>query len=747
MSTLLLKRDENNKPKDPTNIKNWREITLSVTLYKVYMVLIKNRLLPWMFETERLSSQQKGGSPRKGLQEHVFCFKTAIEDFKHESGKIHVIFFDIADAFGSLEHKIMLHEMEQSGIPQHYVEIIKDAYNGSTFKVRTSAGETKQINRERGIIQGCPWSIYGFLIGIDKWIRWLHEPHQNLNRPIAAQGYVDDVGTIATNMQGAQEIVQKTEDFTNYATMEVKAPKCAHLYERRSGNNWYKKETGEKTELKINGEVIKQLSREKAYPYLGHFLNLNGTWEEQIRLLDEIFSTRLEAINKAPLPISAKIEAINVMICSALESKFCNTNIPMQKLKWYEDEIVSRVRKWLGLSTNANRKFMFVTKNNGGLGLRNPTNMYIARKISFMVEMLNNDDDQVRYIARESFQLHMKKRKVMPAQPGTPSFGGYEVSTSGIIKKQSKQCLSKSQWVELNELCAREGIKLLKIEDEFAIVLPGTTQTLQSTNYYKAIYRHLSLKQLNEWTELEVQGAIIRQNSFDMQCSQEIFKNNSLPEKLVKFVTKARLQIAETNTFLHLCYPNAYQKRCPRCSNPSETISHVLNGCMEFKNFYVRRHNKILKLIEEQIAVHNPDSFEVYCDRVVKPEMLVSQNATQDSPSVVRVRHRRPDLLLVNKKSKKAFIVELSIPFDRFLQSCYEHKFAKYQELCNSCNDLGYHTRTIILIIGSLGFVHERFVNGLKVIGFKSSVAKGIARYASVSAQIGSYLCWVSRMR
>ena len=164
MSILLLKRDENNKPKDSTNIKNWREIDLSVTLYKVYRMLIKNRLLPWMYETERLSARQKGGSPRKGLQEHVFCFKTAIEDFKHESGKLHVIFFDIADAFGSLEHKIMQQEMEKLGIPQHYTEISKDAYNGSTFKVRTSDGETKPINRERGIIQGARGQFTDFLL-------------------------------------------------------------------------------------------------------------------------------------------------------------------------------------------------------------------------------------------------------------------------------------------------------------------------------------------------------------------------------------------------------------------------------------------------------------------------------------------------------------------------------------------------------------------------------------------------------
>ena len=570
------------------------------------------------------------------------------------------------------------------------------------------------------------------------------KPWQDQQR---VQGYVDDVGAMATSMQGAQQVVQRTEQFTNYARMEVKAPKCAHLYERRSGNNWYKKKTGEKTDLEINDEVIKQFPREKGYPYLGHFINLDSTWEEQIHLLNETFITRLEAIDEAPLPITAKIEAINVMICSVLESKICNTCLPLQKLKYYEDLIVNRVRKWLGLSTNTNRNFMFVARSKGGLGLRNPTNMYIARKISFMVEMLNSDDNQVRFIARESLQLHMNKRKVNLAKSDDPSFGGYEVNEAGIIKKNSKQCLSKSQWVELNELCARTRIQLLKTDDEFKIVLPGKTQPLQCSNYYKPLYEHLHQKQLSEWMELDFQGAIIRQEAFDMQCSQEIYKNNSLADKLVKFVTKARLQIAETNTFFHLCYPNSYQKRCPRCNNPSETISHVLNGCMEFKNLYVARHNRIVKLIGEQIAADKLD-FKIHCDKIVKPEMFVNESEISDqSFSFQWVNHRRPDLLLVSKAKKKAFIVEFSVPFDRFIDLCYQYKFNKYIELCNKCNELGYHTRIIVLIIGSLGLVHNKFVNGLKVIGFTTSKAKAIAKYVSVSAQIGSYLCWSSRMR
>ena len=65
--------------------------------------------------------------------------------------------------------------------------------------------------------------------------------------------------------------------------------------------------------------------------------------------------------------------------------------------------------------------------------------------------------------------------------------------------------------------------------------------------------------------------------------------------------------------------------------------------------------------------------------------------------------------------------VEFSVPFDRFIDLCYQHKFNRYIEIYNRCNKLGYHTRIIVLIIGPLGLVHNKFVNGLKVVGLTTS--------------------------
>jgi hypothetical protein len=68
------------KGRDLEQIDNWRPISLTCIMYKVYMVLLKERLVPWLVNEERMCSKQKGAMPRPGLNEHAFCQKQALED-------------------------------------------------------------------------------------------------------------------------------------------------------------------------------------------------------------------------------------------------------------------------------------------------------------------------------------------------------------------------------------------------------------------------------------------------------------------------------------------------------------------------------------------------------------------------------------------------------------------------------------------------------------------------------------------
>jgi len=96
----------------------------------------------------------------------------------------------------------------------------------------------------------------------------------------------------------------------------------------------------------------------------------------------------------------------------------------------------------------------------------------------------------------------------------------------------------------------------------------------------------------------------------------------------------------------------------------------------------------------------------------------------------------------------KAFIVEISCPFDAFLESCYRTKLTYYQPLNEFITlDTSYSCKTIVIIIGSLGTVHKRVTPGLKLLGIPSSRCKAVAKYLSISAAIGSNIVWKKRVQ
>ena len=103
--------------------------------------------------------------------------------------------------------------------------------------------------------------------------------------------------------------------------------------------------------------------------------------------------------------------------------------------------------------------------------------------------------------------------------------------------------------------------------------------------------------------------------------------------------------------------------------------------------------------------------------------------------------------MVINDTEKTAFIVEIATPFDSFIGRCYDEKFNKYFPLTVELNELGYYTKVIVLIIGSLGHVHKKFINGLKILGLSSRESKFIAKFYATSVIIGSYKVWKQRCK
>ncbi len=301
--------------------------------------------------------------------------------------------------------------------------------------------------------------------------------------------------------------------------------------------------------------------------------------------------------------------------------------------------------------------------------------------------------------------------------------------------------------MELCEIFHRIGIKLITADDLFKAVIPQDDEIEFITDNHKLVYsnlKHLAIQRdIALWKEKVNQGRLAREaiEHADMSLSNQHLVLLGLSDRLVQFIIKGRLQLLETQGMLTIYYPDIHNKKCPSCNFPTDTTSHVLNGCMTFRQCYIDRHDRSVDHIHDEL-MKSP----LYKEARFFKNKVINHNVIP-TLDISELRHTKPDVLVLDDRNKVAFIIEVSHPIDAFFDSCYNTKFEKYMPLSMEITKAGYKCKVVTLIIGSLGYVHKRFVPGLKLLGLNQVRSKAIGRFLSVSSMIGSYRVWRRRWR
>ena len=156
---------------------------------------------------------------------------------------------------------------------------------------------------------------------------------------------------------------------------------------------------------------------------------------------------------------------------------------------------------------------------------------------------------------------------------------------------------------------------------------------------------------------------------------------------------------------------------------------------MTFRQIYIDRYDRS----DDHIHPFYKEA-RFFKNKVINHNIILNLDISE-------LRYTKPDVLVLDDRNKIAFIIEVSHPIDAFFDSCYNTKFEKYMPLSMEITKAGYKCKVVTLIIGSLGYVHKRFVPGLKLLGLNQVRSKAIGRFLSVSSMIGSYRVWRRRWR
>ena len=155
------------KKGNPNNPLNYRPIALLPTTYKIYSMLINNRLSNFMEKNNCFSNMQGGFRKDRPTYAKIWSLKNVIEHSITKNRELHMIYIDIQKAYDSVEYWALELVLEKYGFSKHFRDIIMDICKNLSCNVVLPYDLSEQINITRGVKQGCPLSLTLFIIFLE----------------------------------------------------------------------------------------------------------------------------------------------------------------------------------------------------------------------------------------------------------------------------------------------------------------------------------------------------------------------------------------------------------------------------------------------------------------------------------------------------------------------------------------------------------------------------------------------------
>ena len=193
--------------------------------------------------------------------------------------------------------------------------------------------------------------------------------NEKMLNPLTVQGFADDIAIVTHDEISLHEMINVSEPIMKRANLDVRASKCAVLYGRTSGNNWYTSKNDKKPNIVVQNKNIKVLKRNESYEYLGKLITINGDDPTQVREFISTYKDQVEKICQCKLPLSFKGCALNNMALAKVLDFFCNTRFQDKHLVEIDTFLKNKVRALFSLYKSTTRDVIYLSCLHGGIGV------------------------------------------------------------------------------------------------------------------------------------------------------------------------------------------------------------------------------------------------------------------------------------------------------------------------------------------------------------------------------------------
>ena len=729
------------------DISSWRPIALANSSYKVFTSILCDRLTQWTNLHQIIHRGQKGGSHFEGCVEHNATLNAVFEHVKSignpKKSSATIAWLDIRNAFPSVPHEYMWNNLRAIGVGERFVHTLCELYENTSTFYKCDKMITREINVNVGVKQGCPISMILFALAINPILNAVEaenvEKFDLMGHKVQILAYADDVAIVANNPEDLQQMINTFSRTAKQCNLYLQPSKCAYLtlpYDNKMGS-----------EIIIDGTPIQKLQPGQFYQYLGVPVGDKvdqSPYDVIQKLTDDAAMIKFSQLWKYQ-----KLRAIKTFLFPRIIFAFRTREIKRIALEAPKDRNLANTRgnpssklrkilkEILSLPVNAETCYLYVATKNGGAGLWDLYDEYNLQQLVQAFKLLNCQDEIVADIMQKSLVEASSPR----LRNSNPSMAQCLSWINGKFDPQPNNKSHKTWWNRV-----RRSIHFFRtthstmMEFEFASNSFNLriTDATQKTIVAQIKHRHQITKILHDvthtsylmkWASSSVSNFLCQVISHNFKLNKIIFAGQIGPFAW-DFIHRARTNTLQTNA--RPMVKDKDQRKCRRCHDEWESMTHILQVCRSNKGLITYRHDACLDIIYRALR---------------SPRLIIAINETiKYLPGSDDTTRMRIDIYCEDVSAKTIYLADLKCPIDmpETIANANAKNLEHYRNLKKAVQDCkpSYRVELVTIIVGSLGTIPDDSMTVLEKIGVPQWEIKQVATNLSIMAIRHSARIW-----
>lgn len=723
----------------------YRQIALMNVEAKLFWSMISRKLYNHLIKENKFidTTVQKGsiqGMP--GCWEHTAMVWSALKDARERGSSVATIWLDLANAYGSVPHSLILFALKRYGVPEKWVKLVANYYDG--LWGRSTAGDTVSSwhRYEKGIFAGCTVSVILFLIGFNVILEYVSQTHlpvytlRSGSRLPGLRAFMDDLVIMFKSVPSTQIALTRVVVALKWARMELKPEKSRSVV--------VVKGRVMDTEPFIVEEVPIPSIQKKPVKALGRIIDGSLSDRKQKAELEEKIVEGLKMLDKSDLYGMMKVWSYQHLLLPRISWKLMIYEIPLSWVEVIEPKINKYLRKWLGISKNVSDVALFCKESPCALPLRSLTKDFKKTKTNAMMQLKQSKDESVnKNVPRLKTGSKWKVEDAVNRAESRIRLN--EIIGQGQTSKAGLGLIPRSQVPHPLSRGHRKAVsQMVEIEEDERMFTKAVQQSVQGkwTRWQKAIQRDMT------WNTLLASSP--RLISFTLGATYDTIAS---PANLYRW------GLSENSC-------------CKLCEKDGCNVSHILSGCTVAlsQGRYRYRHNAILRQLAHGVQqfINNskkitPGGKGIVFVREGQPvqkmkktitgilheakdwKMLVDLDNQLQFPKDIVESNLRPDMLIRSNKENILVIIELTSPCEENFERRHSEKLEKYAGLSSDCRAAGWSVYQFAVEIGARGYAAYSLKQCLRKLGADWRTTKKMIKETADSALRCSFWIWLKR--